>query len=169
MRKRLWSPTMGRGVLYSPEGDILAQDPDWIPNALADQGELDILNDWLLGQAISSKYLALVSGAPTDTTTVATMTETTVAGTNGYARQQILTTDWGAPALAAGDYQTTAAVKTFGPNSGAAAWTISNAVLVTSATGLTSPATLFLVYIATTVTSIPVGSSYQYTLAQKAQ
>jgi hypothetical protein len=160
---------MGRGVLLSPEGDVLAADPDWMPNALADQGELDILNDWLLGQATSAKYLALVSGTPSDTTTVATMTETTVAGTNGYARQQILTTDWAAPVLNAGDYQTTAAAKTFGPNTGASAWTISNAVLVTSATGLTSPATLFLVYIATTITSIPVGTSYVYTLTQKAQ
>jgi hypothetical protein len=160
---------MGRGFLLSPEGDILAQDPDWIENALADQGELDILNDWLLGQATTSKYLALVSGSPTDTTTVATMTETTVAGTNGYARQQILTSDWAAPALNSGDYQTTAATKTFGPNTGGGAWTISNAVLVTSSTGLTSPTTLLLLYIATTITSIPVGTSYQYTLSCKAQ
>jgi hypothetical protein len=44
-------------------------------------------------------YLALLTAAPDDTTTMATMTELTTPATNGYARQAVT---WTAPADASG-------------------------------------------------------------------
>lgn len=161
-----WSPTRGRGVLLSPEGDVLLEDPDWIENSLADEGEQQILNTFYLEQANVSKYLALLSAAPSDTTTMATMTESATPASGGYARPQIAAGDWAAPSLASGDYQTTAAEKTFGPNSSGGAWTLSHVALVTQLTGTSGK---FLNYIATTVTSVPAGTSYKYTLSIKAQ
>jgi hypothetical protein len=161
-----WHPTIGRGVLLSPEGDVLAEDPDWIENSLADEGEQAVLNVFYLEQTNLSKYLALLSAAPSDTTTMATMTESATPGSGGYARPQILAADWGAPALNGGDYQTTAAEKTFGPNSSGSAWTLAAVALVSAATGTSGK---FLNYLATTIGSVPNGTSYKYTLSVKAQ
>jgi hypothetical protein len=157
-----------KGVVLSPEGDVLDADPDWmpfIPNALADEGELDLLNVYLREQAHKTKYLCLLGGTPSDTTTMATMTEAQTPGSGGYARQQVLAADWSAPGLVGGDEQTAAAQKTFGPNSGAT-WAFSYVGLVTTATGT---AGLFLSYVATSAArSIDSGMSYLVTFKQTA-
>lgn len=52
--------------------------------------------DALTGRATQTSrvtYLALLTAAPTDATTLATMTELTSPGTNGYARQAVTWTD----------------------------------------------------------------------------
>jgi hypothetical protein len=177
-RKKLWSPTEGRGQLLSPEGDVLWEDPDWIPNALMDEGEASILDVYFREQANVSKYLALVNGgttAPGETDTMAYLAgaagagETKNPGTNGYARQQIVAGDWSVPALDVGDMQTAAAEKTFGP-AATAAWTVTHVMLVTHATSQASgggKAILFLPLAAST--SIAIGQSFKYTLRAKAQ
>lgn len=44
-------------------------------------------------QTARTTYLALLTAAPSDTTTMSTMTEVTTPGTNGYARQPVTWTD----------------------------------------------------------------------------
>jgi hypothetical protein len=53
----------GRGQLLSPEGDVLWEDPDWIPNALHDAGEESMLNVYLREQANPAKHLGLLNDA----------------------------------------------------------------------------------------------------------
>lgn len=163
-RKKAWSPTIGRATLLSPEGDILWQDPDWVQNTLADEGEASVLNVYFREQANPTKYGALLTAAPSETTTNATMTEL-VGG--AYVRQQYIAADWSAPALDAGDMQTTAANKTFGAATGAS-WTgITHFALVTSASGTGGS---FLLYLALSgTTTVAVGQSLIYTLRTKAQ
>jgi hypothetical protein len=163
----LWHPTRGRGTLYSPEGDILWQDPDWIENTLVDEGEQSVLEVYFREQANPTKYLALINQAtPAETDTMASLTESKSPGTGGYSRQQILGTDWGATALNAGDMQTTAAAKTFGPIA-TSALTATHIVLTTTATGTGGKFLLYIALSATTV--IAAGQSFVYTLSTKAQ
>jgi hypothetical protein len=163
-RKRLWSPTEGRGRLVAPSGEVLWES-EWIPNALADEGEENILNVWLREQAHLTKYLALLTAAPSETTTMATMTE---LGTGvGYSRQQILAAEWGAPALDAGDMQSAAPEKSFGPAS-SSNWTLTHVALVTTASGTGGKFLSFLAVSGGPLT-VPVGISYKYTLRAKLQ
>jgi hypothetical protein len=55
---------------------------------------LDALNGRAT-QTLRTTYLALLTAAPNDASTMASMTELTVPATNGYARQAVT---WGAPA-----------------------------------------------------------------------
>lgn len=89
-------------------------------------------------------YIALLSAAPTDTTTLATMTELSTAG---YARQSIT---WSAPS---GDPSSTnnTAQLTFGPFS-ADPPNITHAALVSSSSGTTGD---FLVWWALTTARDP--------------
>lgn len=76
----------------------------------------DIMLDAASGRATQSlrtTYLALLTAAPSDATTVATMSEVTTPATNGYARQAVT---WTAPVDAAGVRSTeNTAQLTFGP------------------------------------------------------
>jgi len=162
----------GIGAIIDPDGTVAWQDPDWVDNVLADEGELDMLDVYLRAQANPSKFLALINGsttAPGETSTMAYLGgaagsgETQVPGANGYNRQQILTTDWSAPALSGGDYQSSAAEKTFG--AATAAWTITHTALVTAATGQTAGSGRFLAFLAlSATTSIAINQSFKYVL-----
>ena len=136
--QRDWHPTMGRGRLVSPEGDVLWLG-EWVENAVHDEGEKSMLDVYLRAQTNPSKYLSLAAQgnvtALADTVVMSDITEAETVGTHGYARQQINAGDWSTPALASGDMQTTAAVKTFGPNTDAGAWSVSHTILGTAATG----------------------------------
>lgn len=171
-RKRLWSPTEGRAQLLSPEGDVLWEDPDWMPNALMDEGEENILNDWLREQAALSKFLCLLTSAPAETDTMAVLAtkEVFVPPLNGYARVQVAAGDWGAPALDAGDMQSSAAEKTLGP-AATLAWTgLTQVGLVTAATGQTAGSGKFLLFIAlSATTTVGIGQSLKYTIRAKVQ
>lgn len=83
-------------------------------NALADQGEQNMLDDYLRNQnAPSSFYLALFNDTPTDTDTLADLTGEPSG--NGYQRQQIErnTTGWPTLELHEGDYRATSKLVTF--------------------------------------------------------
>lgn len=176
-RVGIWTPAhgrrfhryMGKGRVVAPDGTVLAADDDWIPNVLMDEGEKDILDDYLKGGTITSKYLALVSAAPADETKTMTSPaypESATPGAGGYNRQQILTSDWGADTLNSGDYQATAAEKTFGANTSGGAWTLAAVSLVTVATGT---AGLYLAYVATATGTVANTASFKYTLTWKNQ
>jgi len=152
----------GRGQLLSPEGDVLWEDPDWIPNALHDAGEQSMLNVYLKEQANPTKYLGLLNDGTVAETdgTMSAVTEMTSPGTNGYNRQQILAADWTDAGLQGGDYRFDAAEKTFGPIT-TANQTATHASLSTTATG----AGILLVTVALSgTTTINVGQSFKYTL-----
>lgn len=160
--------TYGRGAVLAPDGSVDHWvDDEWQPNFLADEGEQSVLDVYFLENANVAKYLALLTATPNDTTTEATMVELFSPPDSGYARVQINAGDWGAPGLDAGDYMTTAAQKTFGP-AATNPWTdFTYVALVSTATGT---AGLFLSAIALSgTTSIAVGQSFLYTMAQKAQ
>lgn len=90
--------------------------------------------DAVTGRATVSStttYLALLTAAPTDTSTLASLTE---YAATGYNRG---TVTWGTPALNAGGVPETsnAGTVTFGPFTAATGGTISHAALVTAASG----------------------------------
>lgn len=76
-------------------------------NALADEGEVDILDVYFDDQAVrTTLYFGLTSVAPSETSTLTTLTELTVA--NNYARIAVTRgTDWGAPTAGGGTASTT--------------------------------------------------------------
>lgn len=184
-RKRLWSPTRGRHLVldadvadyYRRTGKLHPRDAaqlgEWVPNALLDEGEQDVCNVYYLQGSHLSKYLALLIStalAETDTMVALATKEVFAPPLNGYARIQILSTDWGTPALNGGDYQTTAAQKTFGPSASNAWNSMTGVGLCTAATGQTAGSGKMLTYIAlSATTSVAIGQSFLYQLAQKAQ
>lgn len=114
----------------------------WTPNALADEGEIDILDVYFEDQAVRATLSGrLYNDTPIETDTLATLTGE-VTGT-GYAAVTFTRgTDWSAPALDAGDGKTTSVVKTF---TAGGAWTVATSlVLATVATGT---AGLFIAWI----------------------
>lgn len=161
-----WHPTLGKATVINADGSIASEGP-WVENLLADEGEQSILNVYFLEAANPTKYLCLLQGTPGETTTMATMTESPAPGVNGYARQQIVNTDWGAPSLDSGDYMTTAAAKTFGPASGSNWTSLTYVGLVTTSS---STAGKFIAAVALSgTTTVAVGQSFLYTLSMKAQ
>lgn len=161
-----WHPTLGRADVINADGTI-AHRGEWVENFLADEGEQSILNVYFLEAANPTKYLCILQGAPGETTTMATMTESPAPGVNGYARQQVIAGDWSAPALDSGDYMTTAAAKTFGPASGSN-WT--NLTYVAMVTTASSTSGKFIAAVALSgTTTVAIGQSLLYTLSMKAQ
>lgn len=177
-RRLIQHPLLGRGQVVSPEGDILWEDPDWVPNALADEGEEAILNVFYRETSNLSKYLALIEGGTTPPAETSTMSylgggagakETRVPGVDGYTRPQIIAADWGAPALSSGDYQTAAAQKTFGPATSNNWTALTHIAIVSASSGQSSGSGKFLHYIALTGTiAVPVGMDFKYAVAVKA-
>jgi hypothetical protein len=169
---KLWSPdgalhlVWGKETILDPDGSI-AWEGEWTPNALLDEGEQSVLNVYLLEAANPTKYLALLTAAPGETATMATMTEVFAPPLNGYSRVQVLNTDWGAPGLDSGDYKTTAAEKTFGPASSNPWNSMTNIALVTTSTGTAGK--LLLTVALSGTTTVNIGQSFKYTLATKAQ
>jgi hypothetical protein len=185
---RGWHPTRGRGFVLDPDlrefydrkGFIRTRDAaaetDWVENALLDEGEQDVLNVWLLQTSDLSKYLCLLKGtAPAETDTLTflaggTNGEAQTPAANGYNRIIIANTDWGTPALNSGDYQTTAAGKTFGPASGSNWASMTGAGLVTHLTSQSAGSGKFLIYLALSgTTTVNIGQSFLYQLSAKAQ
>ena len=82
-------------------------------------------------QSARSVYVALLTAAPTDSTTVATMTELTTAGTNGYSRQAVV---WSAPTSADPSVTSNTATITWGPFT-ADLGNVTHLALVSSSTG----------------------------------
>lgn len=170
-RSRVWHPTEGRSLVVSPGGDVVF-DSGWRENVWADEGEESVLNVYFRELANPAKHLCLIEGGttpPTETSTMAYLgggagaREVRVPGVDGYNRQQILAADWGAPALDAGDMQTQAAQKTFGPFTAAVSG-ITHVGLVTAATGQLAGSGKFLGFVALgSAASVPSGFSYLHT------
>jgi hypothetical protein len=166
---RLWHPTLALGELISPEGDVLWRG-EWEENTLHDGGELSIVNVWAREQANPSKYQALLGqGSVTalgETLTFTGVTEAETPGTDGYSRQQVLAADWATPVLDAGDYATTAAQKTFGPNTNTD-WSVSHVALTGAATGTSGG--LFITVPLSAVQAVASGVSFRSTMTFKVQ
>lgn len=113
---------------------------DWALNALANEGEADILNVYFDAQAVrTTLYFRLAAAAPAETTTNATVTEVSGTGYDGIAVTR--GTDWSAPAH---DTGTSTGTKTF--TGGAGGWTgATDLFLATSQNGATG---LFIAYAA---------------------
>lgn len=114
--KVIWASGVGDLdiVEFSPEYFDLQIAQPFAPNALADEGEQDILGVYFRAStAPTTFYLGLLNSTPTDTTTLASMTGEPSG--SGYARQQITrdNTGWPTLALDAGDYRAVASVETF--------------------------------------------------------
>lgn len=167
-----WSLTEGRGQLLSPEGDVLWEDPDWIPNALMDEGEESVLNVYFRAQSNPSKFICLLTAAPVETDTMAVLATAEVFNPplNGYAREEIVSGDWGAPALDAGDMQTTALEQTLGPAASNPWNSLTHVGLVTASTGQTAGSGKFILFIAlSATTNVGIGQSFKYTMRAKGQ
>jgi hypothetical protein len=159
--------TRGMGAIIHPDGYREWIDSEWQYNAMANEGQTIVLNTVFLGVAMTSLYLALLTATPTKTTTEATMTEVFTPPLNGYARVQVNTGDWGAPALDSGDEMTTAAQKTFGPASSNAWNSLTYVAMVTTSTGTAGKFFCFIALSGTT--TIAIGQSFDYTISQKCQ
>ena len=110
----------------------LIGDQGWSPNALANEGEVDILDVYFDAQAVRTNlYFGLVTAAPSETTTEATMSELTPATFNYNRIAVVRGTDWGVPTHAAGTLSTT---KQFAATGGAWA-AATDLTLSTSASG----------------------------------
>ena len=113
----------------------LLRDPSlFVGNAWADQGEQDILDVYFDTQAVRANlYARFYNDTPVETDTLATLTGEPSG--NGYgALTYARGTDWGAPALDAGDYQTVGATKTL-TASGGSIGPVTYVVFATVATG----------------------------------
>ena len=96
----------------------LAEQP-WTPNALADEGEQDMLSVYFrAGTAPTNFYIGLVNDTPVETDTVATLTGEPSG--NGYARQLVErnSTGWPTLALDSGDYRVVSGEETFTASGG---------------------------------------------------
>lgn len=149
----IWASGIG-DVLVDPGSPAhfeLLGDQPWTPNALADEGESNILDVYFRGAAVPTNfYVGLLNSTPTDTTTLATMTNEPATG--GYSRKLIERSSVGWPTLAldAGDYRAVSSVETF-TATGAAIGPVTYAFLCTNAASGT--AGLFLAY--TVLTTSP--------------
>jgi hypothetical protein len=179
-----YSLLQGKGSVLNADGSVAWEDEEWMPNALANSGEADMLNVYLKAATQTSTWylgLSLVSTAttnrPSNTTTSANMTQTALAGgstvteqntSNGYARQSVAAAGWGANS-GTQPTATTAPQVTFGPATGTA-WTgtttspgqIQDAFMSTGSSGTSGTFILFLALSATT--SIALTQSFAYTL-----
>lgn len=109
-----------------------------MPGEFSNDGAYKAL-DAVTGRATvtsATKYLALLTAAPSDTTTPATMTE---YGATGYSRASLNTSAWTTPALNGSSIPETSnsGTITFGPFTAGTGATVTHCALVTSASGTT--------------------------------
>lgn len=135
----------------------------WTGNALADEGEKDILDVYFDDVAVrSSLWLRLYNDTPAETDTLATLTGE-VTGTGYAAIELVRGTDWSDPALDSGDMQTITPTKTY--TAGGAWSAATQLVLATVATGT---AGLFIAWAALSATrTLASADTLDVTLAVK--
>lgn len=147
-----WASGIGdvssHGIERYSAADVEAlNDADFLPNTLADEGEQDILDVYFDTQAVrTSLFLRLYNDTPIETDTLATLVSET-SGTGYGAITVTRGTDWTAPALDAGDMQTSMSQKTF---SATGTWT--DATYMVVATVGTGTAGLLIAYVALSAT-----------------
>lgn len=108
----------------------IARSQLWTPNALADEGEKDILDVYFDDVAVrTTTYFRLYNDTPIETDTLATLVgEVSGTGYDGIAVTR--GTDWTDPALDAGDMQTVSTVKVF---TAGGAWTAATQLVLATA------------------------------------
>jgi hypothetical protein len=113
-------------IIHGSRQDLEIQNSQlWTPNALADEGEIDILDVYLDDVAVHNTFFRLYNDTPVETDTLATLTGE-VTGT-GYAGITVTRgTDWPQPALDSGDALTTSVVKTY---TAGGTWTVATALV----------------------------------------
>lgn len=161
-----------RETIIDADGREVFDSGWWEPNAMANEGQASVLNVYWRETAVPDKYLTLLNmpgSPPGKTTTMASMTEATTPGTDGYDRQQIVSGDWSSPALSSGDEQIQAAQQTFGPFSDIVP--VSHVAVTSTATGtggifiLSVPTAYFTANVA--ARNFAVDESYLVTLRDK--
>lgn len=162
----------GYAFVRGDNGEITWRSPH-LRNALMNQGEKDVLDVYLREQAHKEKWLGLFDMAggddPREDDTISTLNaeEIRTPGTGGYARQEILAADWNVPVVI-DDYRSLASQKIFGPISGTDA-TFTHIIMLTSETGISSPVTLALSYLALGMrVEVAVGLTFTYAPAMAA-
>ena len=154
VKSLLWASDGGvnGGELFAPGEVVKGSKADldvqmsqlWTPNALADEGEQDILDVYFDAQAVRANlYGRLYNDTPVETDTQATLSSE-VTGTGYAAVDFVRNTDWGAPALDSGDMQTASTTKSF--TATASDWTA--ATYITLNTTATLTAGLLIAYVA---------------------
>lgn len=138
-------------------------------NALADEGEQDILDRTFRGSAApASYYVRLYNDTPIETDTLATLVGEPAAGAGTYNSQALAlnTTDFPTLALDAGDYMVTSKTITFDATS--TGWgPVTYAVLATVATGTTGK--LYAYVALSTSRTLAVGETLDVTMSIKLQ
>ena len=135
----------------------------WTPNALADEGEKDILDVYFDDVAVrTNTYFRLYNDTPVETDTLATLTgEVSGTGYDGIAVAR--GTDWSDPSLDSGDMQTTSTTKQF---SAGGTWTAATQLIL--ATVQNGTAGLHLAWSALSATrTLTNGDTLDVTLAVK--
>lgn len=142
------NPMASEGIYRGSEGELeVIRSQDFLLNTLADEGEGDILDVYFDAQAVRTNlYCGLYNDTPVETDGEADLLDEEAG--SGYARIAFARgTDWGAPALDAGDMMTTSTTKTF---TATGAWSANTyATLQTSASGT---AGLLIAYVALSAT-----------------
>lgn len=136
----LWASGIGELEVERDDPLLLRilREQAWIPNALTDEGEAEILNVYFLNASAPAGgfYVGLINDAGiAETDTLATMVGE--ASGNGYARQLIERSATGfptGPALDAGDMKITSSTETF-TASGGTIGPVDNAILTDVSTG----------------------------------
>lgn len=107
-------PTLWKFQHVDRDGNVLWEQ-DWTENALANEGEQDILEGFFRGGSIPTNfYIGLINDSGiAETDTLATMTSEPSG--NGYSRQ---VTTFAATALNGGDYETDSDQETFTASGG---------------------------------------------------
>lgn len=144
-RYLIWASDGGRNQGEEfPVGDVLVgsrahleivRSQLWSPNALADEGEKDILDVYFDDVAVrTSLFGRLYNDTPVDTDTLATLSGE-VSGT-GYGSVTFTRgTDWTDPSLDAGDMQTASSTKTY---TAGGAWTAATYFVLATVTSGTA-------------------------------
>jgi hypothetical protein len=139
---------------------------EWTPNALADEGEANILDVYFRNQnAPTQFYLRLYNSTPTETSTLSSLTGEPSG--NGYAAQLVerSTVGWPTLALDAGDYQLTSKEVTFSASGGS--WgPVTYCVLATTSD---NTGKLISFVALSTSRTLQAGESLKVTMKQKMQ
>lgn len=134
----------------------------WTPNALADEGEKDILDVYFDDVAVHNNFLRLYNDTAVETDTLATLVNE-VTGTGYGAITVTRGTDWTDPSLDAGDMQTSMSSKVF---TAGGAWTAATQMML--ATVATGTAGLLIAFVALSATrTLANGETLTTTLAVK--
>lgn len=157
-------PTYWKFEHKNKDGEVI-WDQDWTQNALADEGEEDILDVYFRGAAApASFYVRLFNDTPVETDSISDLTNEPSG--NGYAAQTIERSAVGWPTLAldSGDFRAVSKTVTFTASGGDWDQSVTNLALTTS----TDSSGLLVAYVALSATrTLTNGDSLDVTTAIK--